>query len=69
MKKYAETQLEENYKSFLKFIEDTFTGERQEKMLHMFGTDDGCLGSRALISLVASTDFITHMMVDTLTTF
>ena len=50
MKKYTEAELEENYRTFLKFIEDTFTGERQEKLLHMFGTDDGCLGLRALIS-------------------
>ena len=56
MKKYTEAELEENYKTFLKFIEDTFTGERQEKMLHMFGTDDGCLGLRALISPASSID-------------
>ena len=56
MKKYTESQLEDNYKTFLKFIEDTFTGERQEKMLHMFGTDDGCLGLRALISPASSID-------------
>ena len=51
MKNYTESELEENYKAFLKFIEDTFEGERQEKLLYMYGTDDGCLGLRALIAL------------------
>lgn len=52
---YTETQLEENYKSFLRFIEDTFEGERQEKMLHMYGTDEGCLGLRALVAPASGT--------------
>ena len=47
---YTEKQLEENYTAFLKFIEDNFEGERQEKMLHMYGTDEGCLGLRALVA-------------------
>ena len=45
---YTESQLEENYKVFLKFIEDTFTGGGKEKMLHMFGTDGGCLGLKCI---------------------
>jgi hypothetical protein len=55
MKNYTESELEENYKAFLKFIEDTFEGERQEKLLYMYGTDDGCLGLRALIAPASGT--------------
>ena len=55
MKKYTEAELEENYKSFLKFIENNFTGERQEKLLYMYGTDEGCLGLRALIAPASGT--------------
>ena len=55
MNKYTETQLEENYTSFLKFIEDTFEGERQQKLLYMYGTDDGCLGLRALTAPASGT--------------
>tara|TARA_B100002019_G_scaffold110770_1_gene95286 strand:+ start:20848 stop:21513 length:666 start_codon:yes stop_codon:yes gene_type:complete len=47
---YTEKQLEENYQSFLNFIEETFEGERQKKLLHMYGTDDGCLGLKALVA-------------------
>ena len=47
--------VEENYKSFLKFIENNFTGERQEKLLYMYGTDEGCLGLRALIAPASGT--------------
>ena len=56
MKNYTEAELETNYTNFLKFIEDTFEGERQEKLLHMYGTDDGCLGLRALTSPASSID-------------
>lgn len=55
MKKYTELELEENYKAFLKFIEDTFSGDRQEKLLYMYGTDDGCLGLRALTAPASGT--------------
>ena len=50
MKNYTETELEENYKAFLNFISDTFDGERKDKLLYMYGTDDGCLGLRALVA-------------------
>tara|TARA_A100001037_G_C15147063_1_gene636807 strand:- start:2309 stop:2977 length:669 start_codon:yes stop_codon:yes gene_type:complete len=50
MKNYTETQLEENYSNFIQYISDTYTGERREKLLHMYGTDAGCLGLRALVA-------------------
>lgn len=56
MKNYTEIELEENYKGFMLFIEETFTGERQEKLLHMYGTDDGCLGLRAITAPASSID-------------
>lgn len=50
MKNYTEQQLENNYNDFISFISNTFDGERKEKLLHMYGTDDGCLGLRALVA-------------------
>jgi hypothetical protein len=50
MKNYTESELEENYKTFLNFISDTFDGERKDKLLYMYGTDEGCLGLRALVA-------------------
>lgn len=47
---YTEQQLEQNYQTFLNFIEETFEGERQKNLLHMYGTDDGCLGLKALVA-------------------
>lgn len=55
MKKYTESELETNYTNFLKFIKDTFTGDRQEKLLHLYGTDDGCFGLRALVAPASGT--------------
>ena len=50
MKKYTEKQLEENYSNFIQYISDSFEGERREKLLYMYGTDEGCLGLRALVA-------------------
>jgi hypothetical protein len=47
---YTESQLEQNYQTFLNFITETFEGDRQKKLLHMYGTDDGCLGLKALVA-------------------
>ena len=40
MKKYTNTQLEENYNKFIKAVESLFTGERLEKLLHMYSMDE-----------------------------
>ena len=50
MKKYTEKQLEDNYSNFVQYISDSFTGERRDKLLYMYGTDEGCLGLRALVA-------------------
>ena len=50
MKNYTESELEENYKTFLNFISDTFEGDRKDKLLYLYGTDEGCLGLRALVA-------------------
>jgi hypothetical protein len=48
MKNYTVEQLDKNYKSFLKAIEKSFTGERLEKLLHMYSEDE--LGENLMIS-------------------
>jgi hypothetical protein len=48
MKNYTVEQLDKNYKSFLKAIEKSFTGERLEKLLHMYSEDE--LGENLMVS-------------------
>jgi hypothetical protein len=50
MKNYTEKQLEENYSNFIQYISETYEGDRRDKLLHMYGTDEGCLGLRALVA-------------------
>ena len=50
MKKYTESQLEENYSNFIQFISDSFSGDRRKNLLYMSGTDEGCLGLKALVA-------------------
>lgn len=50
MKNYTEKQLEENYSNFIQYISDSYEGERRDKLLYMYGTDEGCLGLRALVA-------------------
>ena len=45
---YTDAQLEENYEKFMKMIRDRFTGERLEKLEHMYSEDE--LGIRLMIS-------------------
>jgi len=54
MKNYTESELEQNYTRFMQFIEDTFEGDRQEKLLYLYGTDEGCFGLRALTAPASS---------------
>lgn len=37
---YTEEQISENYNNFIELIKDLFTGERQEKLLHMYSEDE-----------------------------
>lgn len=48
MKKHNEKQLEENYNKFLQAIKTSFTGERLEKILHMYSMDE--LGPNLMLS-------------------
>jgi hypothetical protein len=48
MKKYTVEELEKNYKNFLKAIQKSFSGERLEKLLHMYSEDE--LGENLMIS-------------------
>jgi hypothetical protein len=48
MKKHNEEQLEENYNKFLQAIKTSFTGERLEKILHMYSMDE--LGPNLMLS-------------------
>ena len=40
----TDAEIQENYKEFLKFVGDVFTGERKEKLLKMYSDEDGSLG-------------------------
>ena len=55
MVKYTEKQLEENYNKFLEAIKKSFTGERLEKLLHMYSTDE--LGANLMISPASGNKF------------
>ncbi len=48
MKNYNEKQLEENYQKFIGLLKKYFTGERLEKLLHMYSMDE--LGPNLIIS-------------------
>tara|TARA_Y100000389_G_C17430568_1_gene502303 strand:- start:381 stop:1028 length:648 start_codon:yes stop_codon:yes gene_type:complete len=52
MKKYTNTQLEENYNKFIKAVESLFTGERLEKLLHMYSMDE--LGPNLMLQPASS---------------
>ena len=36
----SEKEIQSNYKEFIKFIEDTFTGDRKKKLLKMYDEDN-----------------------------
>ena len=55
MKKYSEKQLEENYNKFLEAIKKSFTGERLEKLLHMYSMDE--LGANLMLSPASGNQF------------
>lgn len=46
--RYNEVQLEENYNKFIAIIEKYFTGDRLEKLLHMYSMDE--LGPNLMLS-------------------
>jgi hypothetical protein len=48
MKKHSDEKLEQNYNSFLSAIQKTFTGERLEKLLHMYSMEE--LGANLMLS-------------------
>lgn len=48
MKKYTNEQLEENYNNFIAGITNSFTGERLEKLLHMYSMEE--LGPNLILS-------------------
>jgi len=48
MKNYNEKQLEENYEKFIGLLKKYFSGERLEKLLHMYSMDE--LGPNLIIS-------------------
>ena len=48
MNRYNETQLEENYNKFIEALKKSFDGERLEKLLHMYSTDE--LGANLMLS-------------------
>ena len=48
MNKHTEQQLEENYNKFIGAIKKIFTGERLEKLLHMYSMDE--LGANLMLS-------------------
>ena len=52
MKNYTNTQLEENYNKFIKAVENLFTGERLEKLLHMYSMDE--LGPNLMLQPASS---------------
>ena len=40
MKQYTDKQLEENYNKFISAVKSLFTGERLEKLLHMYSMEE-----------------------------
>ena len=48
MKQKTEQELKANYEKFLKILEKYFTGERLEKLLHMYSESE--LGGNLMIS-------------------
>jgi len=48
MKKYTDNELEEKYNKFISVINQTFKGDRLEKLLHMYSMEE--LGSNLLLS-------------------
>jgi len=53
--KYNEVQLEENYNKFLEAIKKSFSGERLEKLLHMYSMDE--LGPNLMLSPASGNRF------------
>ena len=56
MKNYTEDQLEDNYNKFIKLIESSFTGDRLEKLLKLYGEEE--YGYRLTISPAAFKDYV-----------
>ena len=48
MKKYTEEQLEQNYNRFLEALKTSFSGDRLDKLLHMYSMDE--LGPNLMLS-------------------
>ena len=48
VKTYTAEQLQENYDKFIKFINKVFSGERLEKLLHMYSEEE--LGTELAIA-------------------
>ncbi len=48
MKKYTDEQLEQNYTKFISALEKSFSGERLEKLLHMYSMEE--LGANLMLS-------------------
>jgi hypothetical protein len=48
MKKYSDEQLEQNYTKFISALEKSFSGERLEKLLHMYSMEE--LGANLMLS-------------------
>lgn len=42
--KLSDEQIESNYQEFLKFISDTFSGQRKERLLNMYSDSESSLG-------------------------
>lgn len=55
MKRYSEKELEENYNKFLQAIKKSFSGERLEKLLHMYSMDE--LGANLMLSPASGNQF------------
>jgi hypothetical protein len=55
IKRYDEKKLEENYNKFLEAIKKSFSGERLEKLLHMYSMDE--LGPNLMLSPASGNQF------------
>ena len=66
MNRYNETQLEENYNKFIEALKKSFDGERLEKLLHMYSTDE--LGANLMLSRVETntTTMLTKVVILTM---
>lgn len=55
MTKYTEKQLEENYNKFIEALKKSFSGERLEKLLHMYSMEE--LGPNLMLSPASSNKY------------